>query len=101
MRIQGVTGDLPAVAQLKHRGRGQGRAGGRGRAGHALRSPRRRRQRSGTEATAHVRRTTALRRRHFNSFDPPLIAQRAVLGFAAGPDGRRARPRDGETYGEV
>ena len=82
MRIQGVTGDLPAVAQLMSdpvvkaepvaatapapavaAAPATSDAGG---------------DRSSTDRHHH-------QPRNLNSFDPPLIAQRAVLGFPLGP----------------
>lgn len=82
MRIQGVTGDLPAVAHLGPVAPPAAPPVGDAPAGPAVAPPPAANGAAlGEDATAAERRRPP---RSLNVFDPPLIAQRAVLGQAVG-----------------
>ena len=98
MRIQGVTGDLPAVAQLMNEGAAKvdppavsaappPAVAAAASAGDA----------SGGQADAERRRPP----KPLASFDPPLIAQRAVLGWPVGPLVAEHARQTGVSYGAV
>lgn len=98
MRIQGVTGDLPAIAQFMNEGAPKvepptvdaapvpavAAAAAAGDTG------------GGQSASDHRRPPIPL-----PSFDPPLIAQRAVLGFPIGPMVAAHAQSEGISYGEA
>ena len=81
MRIQGVTGDLPAVAQLMSDPVVKAEATVAAAAAPAVAAAPATAEAGGDHTSSDHRRPP----RNLNSFDPPLIAQRAVLGFPLAP----------------
>jgi hypothetical protein len=95
MRIQGVTGDLPAVAQLMNEGAPKVEEPTVAPAPPAVAA-------AASASDTGAGGSSADRRRPPNplpSFDPPLIAQRAVLGFPLGPMVAAHAQNEGITYG--
>jgi hypothetical protein len=97
MRIQGVTGDLPAVAQLMSEGAPKVEEPTTNATAPAVAA-------AASAAGAGGDQTTSDRRqppKPLTSFDPPLIAQRAVLGFPVGPMVAAHAREEHKSYGEV
>lgn len=96
MRIQGVTGDLPAVAQLMNEGAPKvEQPSGDAAPPPAVAAAPSAGDTGGGESAADRRRPP----KPLPSFDPPLIAQRAVLGFALGPMVAAHALAEGISYG--
>jgi len=81
MRIQGVTGDLPAVAQLRNEGVPPVDEPAAAAPAPAVTAAAAAGETGGDPSASDRRRPPAL----LHSFDPPLIAQRAMLGLPVGP----------------
>lgn len=80
MRIQGVTGDLPAVAQLMSEAPAKVEAPSTAAPPPAVAAPAAAGETGGDHTSSDHRRPP----QPLPSFDPPLIAQRAVLGLPVG-----------------
>lgn len=97
MRIQGVTGDLPAVAQLMNEGAAPVDKPATHAPAPAVTAAAAAGETGGDPSASDRRRPPPV----LNSFDPPLIAQRAVLGFPLGPMVAAHAQSEGITYGEA
>ena len=95
MRIQGVTGDLPAVAQLMSEAPVKAEPAAAATPAPAVAAAPATSEAGGDHTSSDHRRPP----RHFNSFDPPLIAQRAVLGFPLAPMVAEHAKAQGISYG--
>ena len=97
MRIQGVTGDLPAIAQLLTEAPGKVEAPSTAPPPPAVAAAVAAGETGGDHTSSDHRRP----HQPLTSFDPPLIAQRAVLGFPLGPMVAAHAQAEGKSYGEV
>ena len=95
MRIPGVTGDLPAVAQLMSEGVVKVEPVAAAAPAPAVAAAAATSDAGGSHSSSDHRHPP----RNFNSFDPPLIAQRAVLGFPLAPMVAEHAKAEGISYG--